>query len=229
MRAKDIMTTNVATITTDTDVGAIAQVLMDKNISALPVVDSAGRPVGMVSEGDLLHQVGLGGDAPRSWWLRLVSNPEQDAKDFVKSHGRTAGDIMTEGVISIGEDATVSEIAQLLEERRIKRVPVLRDGILVGIVSRSNLLQALASHQESGSAATPSADDRTIRQGVHDALQGKGWTSHGATNVIVTNGVVELWGWVETTAERKAMLLAAQEVSGVQKVVDHLGAIPPGT
>ncbi len=228
MRAKDIMTTDVTTVNPDMAVADIAQVLMDKKISGVPVVDAAGTTVGMVSEGDLMHQVGLAGEARRSWWLRLVSTPEQDAKDFVKSHGRRAGDIMTADVVSITEETSTAEIAGLLEERRIKRVPVLRDGALVGIVSRGNLLHALAGHRGDGPAA-PSADDRTIRQEVYQSLQGKGWTSHGAINVIVTDGVVELWGWVETEAERKAMLVAAQEISGVQKVIDHLGAVPPAT
>lgn len=228
MRAKDIMTTDVATISPDTAVSDIARKLMENHISGLPVVDDQGRPVGMVSEGDLLRQVGLAGEARRSWWLRLVSTPEQDAKDFVKAHGRRAADIMSTDVISVTEDTTTGEIARLLEERRIKRVPVLRDGVVVGIVSRGNLLHALAGHRDDGPAA-PTADDRTIRQNVYAALQGKGWTSHGATNVIVTDGVVELWGWVETDAERKAMLVAAQEIDGVQKVIDHLGSVPAAT
>lgn len=228
MRAKDIMTTNVATITPDTGVGEIAQILIDNKISGVPVVDAAGTTVGMVSEGDLLQQAGLAGEVRRSWWLHLVSAPEQDAKDFVKSHGRRAADIMTTDVVSITEDTTTAEIARLLEERRIKRVPVLRDGALVGIVSRGNLLHALAGHRDDGPAA-PSADDRTVRKNVYEALEGKGWTSHAATNVIVTDGVVELWGWVETDMERRAMLLAAQEIAGVKKVIDHLGAVPPGT
>ncbi|MDA1100919.1 MAG: CBS domain-containing protein [Proteobacteria bacterium] len=228
MRAKDIMTTDVATVAPDTAIADIAKLLMDNKISGVPVVNAAGETVGMVSEGDLLQQVGLAGEVRRSWWLRLVSSPEQDAKDFVKSHGRCAADIMTTDLVSVTEDTTAAEIARLLEERRIKRVPVLRGGALVGIVSRGNLLHALAGHRNDGPAA-PSADDRTIRQEVSQALQGKGWTSHGATNVIVTDGVVELWGWVETEVERKAMLLAAQEIPGVKKVIDHLGAVPPGT
>lgn len=228
MRAKDIMTTDVATIAPDMEVAEIAKILMDNKISGVPVVDASGETVGMVSEGDLLQQVGLAGEARRSWWLRLVSTPEQDAKDFVKSHGRCAADVMTTNVVSIGEDTSTAEIARLLEERRIKRVPVLRDGALVGIVSRGNLLHALAGHRDDGPAA-PSADDRSVRQAVYEALQGKGWTSHGATNVIVTDGVVELWGWVESDVERRAMLVAAQEISGVQKVIDHLGSVPPGT
>ena len=228
MRARDIMTANVVTINPDADIASIAQLLIDKNISGVPVVDADGRPVGMVSEGDLLQQAGLAGEARRSWWLRLVSTPEQDAKDFVKAHGRTAADIMTRNIVSIDENTETTTIARLLEENRIKRVPVLRDGALVGIVSRGNLLQALAGHRDDGPAA-PTADDRTVRQAVYEALQGKGWTSHAATNVIVTDGVVELWGWVETEAERRAMIVAAEEVAGVQKVIDHLGAMPPGT
>ncbi len=228
MRARDIMTSKVVTIGPDADIATIAQLLIDKNISGVPVVDAAGKLAGMVSEGDLLKQAGLAGESRRSWWLRLVSTPEQDAKDFVKAHGHTAADIMTTDVVTIAENTVTTTIARLLEENRIKRVPVMRDGELVGIVSRGNLLQALAGHRDDGPAA-PTADDRTIREAVYEALQGKGWASHAATNVIVTDGVVELWGWVETEAERRAMMVAAEDVSGVQKVIDHLGTVPPGT
>ena len=228
MRARDIMTSKVVTIGPDADIATIAQLLIDKNISGAPVVDAAGKLAGMVSEGDLLKQAGLAGESRRSWWLRLVSTPEQDAKDFVKAHGHTAADIMTTDVVTIAENTVTTTIARLLEENRIKRVPVMRDGELVGIVSRGNLLQALAGHRDDGPAA-PTADDRTIREAVYEALQGKGWASHAATNVIVTDGVVELWGWVETEAERRAMMVAAEDVSGVQKVIDHLGTVPPGT
>ncbi len=228
MRARDIMTSKVVTIGPEADIATIAQLLIDKNISGVPVVDAAGKLAGMVSEGDLLKQAGLAGETRRSWWLRLVSTPEQDAKDFVKAHGHTAADIMTTDVVTITENTVTTTIARLLEENRIKRVPVMRDGELVGIVSRGNLLQALAGHRDDGPAA-PTADDRTIREAVYEALQGKGWTSHAATNVIVTDGVVELWGWVETEAERKAMLVATEDISGVRKVIDHLGAVPPGT
>ena len=228
MRARDIMTSKVVTIGPDADIATIAQLLIDKNISGVPVVDAAGKLAGMVSEGDLLKQAGLAGESRRSWWLRLVSTPEQDAKDFDKAHGHTAADIMTTDVVTIAENTVTTTIARLLEENRIKRVPVMRDGELVGIVSRGNLLQALAGHRDDGPAA-PTADDRTIREAVYEALQGKGWASHAATNVIVTDGVVELWGWVETEAERRAMMVAAEDVSGVQKVIDHLGTVPPGT
>lgn len=179
-------------------------------------------------KGDLLQLAGLRGERQRSWWLRLMSSPEQDAKDFIKQHGRTAADIMPPDIVSVTEHAPTTTIARLLEEHHIKRVPVLRDGELIGIVSRGNLLQALAGHRNDGSEAV-STTDRTVRHDVLAALQGKGWASHGSTNVIVSDGVVELWGWVETEAERKAMLVAAKEIAGVQGMIDHLGAVPPGT
>ncbi len=228
MLAKDIMTANVVTVPPEMTVADIAQVLIDNRISGVPVVDGAGKLVGMVSEGDLLLQAGLRGERRRSWWLRLFSSPEDDAKDFVKRHGGTAADIMTTEIVSVTEGSPTTTIARLLEDNRIKRVPVLRDGKLVGIVSRGNLLQALAGHRDDG-PGEPTANDRTIRENVYESLGSKGWASHGTTNVIVTDGVVELWGWVETEAEREAMLVAAKEVAGVQEVIDHLGAVPAGT
>ena len=227
MLAKDIMTTSVVTIPLDMTVADIAQVLIDNHISGVPVVDPDGRPVGIVSQGDLLQLAGLRGETQRSWWLRLMFSPEQDAKNFVKLHGRTAADIMSPDIVSVAEHTPTMTIARLLEEHHIKCVPVLRYGELIGIVSRGNLLQALAGHRNDVSEAA-STTDRTVRDDVLAALRDKGWTSHGSTNVIVSDGVVELWGWVETEAERRAMLVAAQEIAGVQGVIDHLGAVPPG-
>ena len=165
MRAKDIMTTDVVTVPPEMTVADIAQVLIDHNISGVPVVDTAGGILGMVSEGDLLQQAGLRGEARRSWRLRLVSTPEQDATAFIKSHGGTAADIMTTKIIAITEGSPTATIARLLSENHIRRVPVLRDGELVGIVSRGNLLQALASQRQDGAQGrpTPMTGDRTPR------------------------------------------------------------------
>ncbi|MDP6564156.1 MAG: CBS domain-containing protein [Alphaproteobacteria bacterium] len=228
MRAKDIMTTEVVTVTPGSSVENVAQVLLDKNISGVPVTDDGGNIVGMVSEGDLLRRVELGGEQRRSWWLSILSSPEEDAQAFVKSHGRIVADIMTKQLVSVDEDTSVAEVARLLEKNHIKRMPVMRGDSMVGIVSRANVLQALASHRDDGPAA-PTAGDRGIRSAVLAALQSQQWVSHGAINVLVTDGVVEIWGWVETEAERRAMLVAAEEIAGVQKVIDHLAEMPPGT
>jgi CBS domain-containing protein len=225
MLAKDVMTTNVVTVTSDDRVEEIAKLLLERHISGAPVLDADGRLVGVVSEGDLMRR--LEGEAERrSWWLKLLASPEDRARDYTKSHGRLAGDVMTREVVTVAEDTPVGEIAHLLERRRIKRVPVVRDGKVVGIVSRANLLHGLAAHKDRV-APEPSPDDRTIRKAIMTMVERQGWITHGSLNVLVSDGVVELWGWVDSEDERKALRLAVEEVAGVKAVQDHLGSLPP--
>jgi CBS domain-containing protein len=226
MQAKDIMTTNVVTVTSESGVDEIAALLLKRNISAVPVVDAEGRILGIVSEGDLMHRPESETERPRSWWLVLMADSQESAAAYTKSHGRRADEIMTRNVITVSEDTPVGEIAQILEERRIKRVPVVRDGKLVGIVSRANLLHGLVARKDRVAEA-PSADDRTIREQILAHIDDQGWVSHGGLNVIVSDGVVELWGWVESDQERKALIVAAENVAGVRAVEDHLGSAPP--
>lgn len=226
MLAKDIMTTDVVTIAPDLGVEKIAQLLMSCGISGVPVVDADGNLVGVVSEGDLLRRSEGGTERQRAWWLKLLSNPEERAREFVKTHGHKAEDVMTRKVVTVTEDTPVNEIARILERQHIKRVPVIKNGKIVGIVSRANLLQGLATHKERVSP-TPSPDDRTIRQAVQEMVAHEDWISHGSLNVIVNDGVVELWGWVDSADERKALLTAVEEVDGVKEVVDHLGSVAP--
>jgi len=165
MRAMDVMTTGVITVDPDMSVQAVAKLLFERGISGVPVVDAADRLVGIVSEGDLLHRVETGTERVagrrRSWWLDTIASDQELARDYVKSHGRTAKDVMTREVIAVTEATDLAEVAMLLETKRIKRVPVLRDGKLVGIVSRANLVRALA--MITSDPADAATDDRTIR------------------------------------------------------------------
>lgn len=224
MLAKDIMTTNVVTVASDLPVEDVAELLLTRNISGAPVVDSTGHLVGIVSEGDLIHRGE--GEQRRSWWLNLLASSEDRARDYIKSHGHRAEDVMTKDVSTIAEDTPAGEIAHLLEKRRIKRVPVLRDGKVVGIVSRANLLHSLAAQKDRVSV-TPAPADSTIRKEIMALVEHEDWVSHGSLNVMVADGVVELWGWVESDKERKALKVAAEGVSGVRRVEDHLAMIAP--
>ncbi len=225
MLAKDIMTTDVITIAPSLGVEQIAQLLLSCNISGVPVVDAEGALVGLVSEGDLIRREGDAGHH-RSWWLDLFAGPEEQARDYIKVHGRRAEEVMTREVVTVTEETPVGEIARLLEKRRIKRVPVVRDGRIVGIVSRANLLHGLATHKDR-LGITPSSDERTIREEVLALVKREGWITHGSLNVMVADGVVELWGWVDSEAERKALRIAVEEIAGVRAVNDHLGSLPP--
>jgi CBS domain-containing protein len=169
MRAKDVMTTEVITVGPDTSVHALAALLSERGISGVPVVDADDRVVGIVSEGDLLHRVESGterqsegrGTRRRSWWLDGIASDRELARDYVKSHARTVKDVMTRDVVSVADTTELADIATLLETRRIKRVPVVRDGKLVGIVSRANLVRALATTR-SASPTIADPDDRAI-------------------------------------------------------------------
>ncbi len=195
MRAMDVMTTNVITVSPDTSVQEVATLLSERGISGVPVVDAENRLVGIVSEGDLLHRVETGTDRRpdrrsgrrRSWWLDTVGSDEELARDYVKSHGRTAKDVMTSEVISVSETTELADIANLLETKRIKRVPVVRDGRLVGIVSRANLVRALAAagsrlthrHRHRRSHDPPKTPGRATGAGMGSYLGGghhrQGW------------------------------------------------------
>jgi len=219
MRAKDIMTIRCITVSPSTTVSEVARTLLKHHISAVPVVDDAGGVVGIVSEGDLIRRVEAGTDTkPRSWWLRAVVSPETLAGEYVKSHAKKARDVMTSPAVTVTEDTAVADIATLLESRQIKRVPVVRGGKPVGIVSRANLLQALAAGD---GVALPAASDDEIRHRLTAALAKQPWASVGSTNVTVAKGVVTLWGIVESAAEKQATRVAAEAIPGVVQVVDH--------
>lgn len=226
MLAKDVMTKQVVTVPPDASVPEIARLLLDRHISAVPVVDADDRVLGIVSEGDLIRRPEVAGPRRRSWWLALLSGGGGDAAEYVKTHGGQASDVMTRPAVTVTEDTPAGDIAQLLEERRIKRVPVVRRSKLVGIVSRADLLRGLASSKPSPRKG-PRASDQAIRQKLTSRLDRESWAPFGQLNVIVTDGVVHLWGLVDSTEQRKALLVAAREVSGVRGVEDHLGEVPP--
>lgn len=222
MRAKDIMTTNVVTVRADMAVPDIAELLLSRNISGVPVTDENGAVVGIVTEGDLIQRA-ESGPKHTSWWLCLVGDSSRSAENYIKTHGMTAGDVMTRNVLTVDEETPIGDIARIMAERHVKRVPVVSDGELVGIVSRSNLLRGMVTRD---STAMPTADDRTIKDTILEQVGEQGWVSHGTLNVIVTGGVVELWGWVESEQERRALILLAKGIPGVARVEDHLGSLP---
>jgi CBS domain-containing protein len=232
MRAMDVMTTGVITVDPDMSVQAVAKLLSERGISGVPVVDAADRLVGIVSEGDLLHRVETGTERltgrRRSWWLDTIASDRELARDYVKSHGRTAKDVMTCEVISVTETTDLAEIAMLLETKRIKRVPVLREGQIVGIVSRANLVRALAV-TNSDAVDNAADDDHTIRAKLIAELMGQEWFKRQdwfeiwAADVIVRDQVVHFWlAANQTEEERRALRVAAENIAGVRRVEEHI-------
>jgi CBS domain-containing protein len=220
MRAIDVMVRDVVTVSPETDVAAAIKLLAEHDVSALPVLDKAGNLVGVLSEADLIHRVEIGTEKHRPWWLEAVTGATMLAGEFAKSHGKKVGEVMTAGVISVTEETPLSEIAALFERKRIKRVPVVKDGKLVRIVSRSNLIQALASAAER--VDRHDETDRQIRLDLLSRLQEQKWTDFGSRNITVSGRVVHLWGLVSTEAERKALLALAEGVPGVSRVSDEM-------
>lgn len=225
MQAKDIMTVEVLTVGPDTGVAEIAEAMVKHRISALPVVDADDRVLGIVSEGDLMRRAEIGTEKHRSWWLRLFSGGSELASEFAKSHGVKASEVMTANPITVAEDASLDEIAELLESRHIKRVPVLHDGKLAGIVSRANLIQALTALKEQV-VAIPSSDDRLIREAVTAVIGKEDWAAGARLNVVVTKGVVHLWGLADSAEQEKALVVAAENVPGVAGVENHMALMP---
>jgi CBS domain-containing protein len=226
MQASDVMTTNVVSVRPETRVEEIARLLLERRISGVPVIDAAGRLVGIVTESDLMHRPELGTERHRPWWLRLFEDARARATEYVRAHGSRADDVMTRNVITVTEETPVGEIARLLEAHRIKRVPVVREGRVIGIVSRANLLQSLAT-QPPPAPSGRWMDDRSLREEIWRVLQREDLTAIGPLNVIVTNGVAELWGLVESEDERRALRVAVERVPGVRAVKDNLGSVRP--
>jgi len=225
MRARDVMTSPVVSVGPETTVKEIAKLLIERRVSGVPVLDQGERVVGIVSEGDLIRRVEGTDERHRSWWLRLFSDATTDATEYVKTHGRRAADVMTRDVVTVGEDMPLHEIAALLEARRIKRVPVVRDGRVVGIVSRANLLHGLAA----GPADTPAptADDEAIRARILTRIREEVRGMTQFVNVVVNQGVVDLWGTTDSPDVVQAVRVAAENTPGVREVRNHIGLLPP--
>ena len=220
MIAADIMTRAVTTVAPDTPLAEVIGLLLERRAGALPVLDGE-TVVGMVAEEDLLRRAELG-DAPQpSSWFGLFVSDAARAEAFVRGHGRLVRDVMTQPVITVAEDTPVGEVAALLEKRRIGRVPVLRDGRLVGIVGRTELLRALASRL----APLPvrSEDDQRLRESIVATIEASGWLEGTAdVTIVVEAGIVHLWGTVAGESIHRALVIAIGEVPGVREVRDHL-------
>lgn len=219
MKAADVMATNVITVRLDTPVAMIAEVLLANRISAVPVVNEKDVLVGIVSEGDLIHRVEAGTERQRVWWLELLTGKEILAHEFVMSHARKAADVMTRPVVSVQPDTPLGDIASLLEKHRIKRVPVVTNGKIAGIVSRANLIQALVNHAKASDA---SVDDLTLHSDILEQLRSKPWVDPSTINVVVNNGTVELWGIVDSETEKDAIRVAVEVTPGVRQVANKL-------
>lgn len=220
MQARDVMVSPVITVRKNATVREVAKILLEKRISAVPVVDDAEKVVGIVTESDLMRRAEAGTERPYSWWLQFLAGHAAIAAEYVKSHALKVEDIMTTDVVTAPAEMPLHEIATLLEEHQIRRVPIVsKDGNLIGIVSRANLIQVVASAQPKLEMALP---DSLIREKLLGELKKRSWVHTHNLDVTVKNGVVYLWGHAQSDAERKAIRVSAEAIPGVVTVNDHL-------
>ena len=225
MKAEDVMTRDVISIAPDATVLQAARLMLHRHISGLPVVDKDGKLVGVLSEGDFLRRRETRTEHRRSRWLEFLMGPGRIAAEYSHSHGSKVAEVMTTEVQTVDELTALEDIVDLMEGKRIKRVPVLCGGQLVGIVTRSNLMHAMVSMAR---VAQPAAkDDATIREKLLAEFQKEIWAPVTMTNVVVVDGVVELWGVIVDERQRQAMKVAAENISGVKAVNDHLVWVEP--
>ncbi|HEX2552567.1 MAG TPA: CBS domain-containing protein [Microvirga sp.] len=222
LTAADVMVAQVVTVAPDATLQEAARVLLEHRISGLPVVDEAGRLVGVISEGDLLRRTEIGTERRRSWWLEMMVSQAVKTEEFVRSHATRVADLMTADVVAAAEETPLHEIASLLERHGIKRVPILREGRLVGLVSRANLLQAFAAAAAAQRAPETVRDDRSLREAVIRRLKQVPGGMPWLVTVTVEAGVVELRGPVTSPEQRQALRVAAETTPGVRAVDDGL-------
>jgi CBS domain-containing protein len=227
LKAADIMFTNVVSVTPAHTVQDAAELMLEHGISGLPVIDADARLVGIVSESDLMRHVEAGTEHHRSWWLRSLMGRESLAREYVKENARRIADVMTKPVLTAAPETPVYNIAEMLERNGIKRLPIVKDGRVVGIVSRANLLRALA-RGELTTQHRRQASDSALREAILARVDAEPWARTALINVAVTDGTVKLSGLVETTAEKNALRLAAELTEGVKAVEDATMIRPLG-
>jgi CBS domain-containing protein len=225
MKVKDVMTRSVISIDPDATVLQAARLMLQHRISGLPVVDETGRLVGVLSEGDFLRRGETGTERRRPRWLEFLMGPGRIAREYVHSHAKKVAEAMSTQVKTVDEEASLEEVVQLMERHRIKRVPVMRGDKIVGIVTRSNLMHAAVSLARTAPSTKPS--DASIRERLLAELQKQTWAPLATVNIVVRDGVVELWGAIVDERQREGLKVAAENIPGVTAVKDHLVWIEP--
>jgi CBS domain-containing protein len=228
MKVRDVMTSPVVSIDPESSVLEAVRIMLQRHISGLPVIDKRGPLSGMITEGDFLRRAETGTQRRRPRWLEFLLGPGRLAEEYTRSHGRKVHEIMTTNAVTVTEEVPLDEVVRLMEKRRIKRLPVVRGNEVIGIVSRANLVHALAGLARD--AKPTSSSDQAIRDRIVAELAGQSWAPASLINVIVRDGVVELWGSITDERERQAIIVAAENVPGVKAVEDHVewsGLIQP--
>jgi CBS domain-containing protein len=226
MEAREVMTSPIVTISPGASLRQAIEMMLEKRVSGLPVVNEIGQLVGIISEGDLLHRSEIGTEKHRSKWLDFLLGPGRSASDYVQSHSRRVADVMTTDIVTVQEATPLEDVVRLMEKRRIKRVPVVRDGGVSGIVTRSDLLRALI---KTSAAQIMANSDDEIRQKIYDTIAQEGWAPAGSIHVKVVDGHVTLAGTIFDERERDAIRVCAENQSGVTRVSDDMIWVEPSS
>ena len=220
MNAGDIMMKDVVSVGSEASVREVALLMLERRISGVPVVDGERRVLGIVSEGDLIRRPEIETDRVRGRWLSVFLSDEERARDFVKSHGRKAREVMSQPAICVAPGTPLAEVVRLMERHRVKRLPVVEQGKLAGLVTRADLMRAMLARQNVSPAAS---SDQELRDRIDTMLRYEDWAASAFVNVEVENGVAHLWGTVESASQREALIVAVRGVPGVRDVQPHLG------
>ncbi len=220
MRAQDIMTKDVVTVARDTPVREVAALLMKHRISGVPVITGDRQVIGIVSESDLMRRAETGTEVRRNWWLAMVSDPDRMASEYTKTHGLRAEHVMSRAVVSVSAEADAGEVADVLDHNRIKRVPVLEDGKLVGLITRSDLVRALAG-MEIGKPVARSGNG-AVQKALIERIAAQPWLNAYFLTPVVNDDVIDLWGFIGSAEQHKALYVLIEEVAGARKIRDHL-------
>jgi CBS domain-containing protein len=217
LHARDVLTTDVATVTPDTPVAAIARMFADRGISAAAVTDADGTLLGIVTESDIIRRLADEDEQPSGWIARLLESPAAKAERYARSHGVKAGAVMTTELVTVGPEESAAHVAHLMEEHHIRRVLVTQNGRLVGMVTRSDLVRALVS-QQLQVAGEPS--DEEIHRAVVDEMRKAPWADAALIAVHVKDGTVEFFGYSPSASVSRALRVLAENVPGVKAVVE---------
>jgi CBS domain-containing protein len=220
MRVSDVMTKRVISITPEATILEAIKIMLKNHISGMPVIDGKGQLVGIVTEGDFLHRSETGTERSRSRWLDALFGPSEAAKDFVHSHGLKVKQVMSRNPVTVRENTPLDEVVHLMENRNIRRLPVMRSGKVVGIVSRANLMHGLVSVHRGAPASAKT--DAAIRDRILAKIDKQDWAYTATVDVVVRNGIADLWGTITDLAQREALKVLVENTPGVTRVEDHL-------
>jgi len=225
MKVSEVMTRDVIVVRPQTTVRDIAALMVQSRISGVPVVDGEGRLVGVLSETDLLHRAETGTEKRHKWWLGALIDDDQLAREYAAAHARRAEDIMTKQVVTVDPDADLAFVADLLDRRKLKRVPVVKDGRVVGIITRGDMVRALVMSQSALKAPLP-RDTEELVQSINERMQQVKWLDSSLVSVSVKDGVAELTGLAASTDQRRALRVLVEDTPGVVRVDDKMHVKP---